>query len=106
MATQPKNGDHIDIMFLKKQIVNRIVFVSGTKDSRDKFSKTKLYVSNSKEGEICVNYQLLGQFEKDTVDYKFNSIQKSIWCVRLVLELAPSFEGKPTWLFIEEIAIL
>lgn len=102
-ATQPKNGDHIDIMFSKKQIVNRIVFVRGTKNGRDKFCNTKFHVSNSKEGEICLNYQLVGQFEKDIVDYEFNSSQESIWCVRLVLE---NFEVIPTWFFLEEIAIL
>ena len=100
-AREPKNGDTIDILFTKQQNVNRIVFASGTKENKDTFYKTTLYVSNSKEGENCVNYQLVGQFEKDIVDHKFTSTQKSIWCVRLKLELV-----RNSWLFLEEIAIL
>ena len=100
-ARKPKNGDTIDIVFSRQQNINRIVFASGTKENKDTFHKTKLYVSNSKSGENCVNYQMVGQFEKDTVDHKFTSSQKSNWCVRLELEIV-----RDTWLFIEEIAIL
>ena len=103
---KPKGGDTIDILFLKQQDINRIVFASGTKENKDTFYKTILYVSNSKEGENCVNYRLVGQFEKDIVDHKFTSTQKSIWCVRLKLQAVKAARGTPDWIFLEEIAIL
>ena len=105
-AEKPKNGDNIDILFSKEQNINRIVFASGTKEKKDKFYKTKLYVSNSKEGENCMNYQLVGEFEKDIVDHKFTSTQELVWCVRLELKEVTTVKGKPDWLFLEEIAIL
>ena len=104
-ATKPKNGDTIDIMFSNRQHVKRIVFASGI-DHKDVFYKTKLHVSSSKEGDSCVNYQLVGKFEGDIVDHSFTSNQQSIWCVRLELDVVHTIKGKPNWIFIEEIAIL
>ena len=96
-AEQPKNGDNIDILFQKNITSVELFLQVEKKEKKDTFYKTKLYVSKSKVGENCVNYQLIGQFEKDIVDHKFT--QEPIWCVRIELKEATTVKGNPDWIF-------
>ena len=107
-ATRPKNGDTIDITFTKSaQQIKRIVFASGTQSGKDQLYKTKLYTSKTKQGDSCVNFELVKSFEGELVDHTFTTLVPSVWCVRLQLDnVHLTANGKATWILIQEIAIL